>query len=386
MKKVLVRGPVINTSGYGVHARQVFKYLKNRGDCELSTHITPWGVCTYYINPSYENGTIGDILKSSKPVEEDYDVSFQIQLPNEWDSNLAKINVGVTAGVETTKCSKEWVDSVNKMDLVIVPSKFTKKCIEDSGEINTKVVVIPEYIIDEVIEEKLEPMDLNLETSFNFLMFGLITGNTPESDRKNTFYGIKWLCETFKDDPEVGIVIKTSLGRMTYIDRKNTIDILTKLLNEVRVGPYPKFYLSHGLMKSEEISSFYRSKDINALVSFTRGEGYGLPILEAAASGLPVMATKWSGHMDFMSKIKFSAFEYSLKDVHNSKIDNRIFVEGAQWAEVKEGDVKRRLKKMKSSYKVPLEWAAAGKEILRKELNSSSVFKIYDKYLENILT
>ena len=386
MKKVLIRGPLLNSAGYGVHARQVFSYIDQRGDCKIASQVTPWGICTFYMNGDYENGLISRIIRSSTIEEEPCDVSFQVQLPNEWDTDAAKFNVGVTAGVETDLCSKEWVESINKMDLVIVPSNHTKKTFERSGEITTEIKVVPEYIIPEVLEKKLDPMNLDVKTSFNFLMFGLVTGQNIESDRKNTFYGIKWLCETFKNDPDVGVIIKTGLGRMTTMDRSNTVTLLRKVISEVREGEYPRFYLSHGLMKNEEVSSFYRSPNINAFVSFTRGEGYGLPILEAAASGLPVLATRWSGHMDFLNNIKFSAFEYDLVDVHDSRIDDTIFIKGSRWAQPKEQDVKRRLKKIKDSYSTPLEWAKSGAEILAGSLNQDSVYKIYDEVLGDILT
>ena len=386
MKNILVRGPLLNSAGYGVHARQVFSYLSQRGDCSLSAQVTPWGICTFYLNPEFENGLIKEIIQASYPTEKSFDISFQIQLPNEWDPEAARFNIGVTAGVETDKCSSDWIDCVNRMDLVVVPSRHTKATFERSGEITTPIHVVPEYIVPEIIDKKLEPMNLDLSTKFNFLMFGLITGQNAESDRKNTFYGIKWFCETFKDDPDVGIVIKTCLGRMTTIDRKNTQVILRKVINEVRQGPYPKFYLSHGLMTNDEVSAFYRSPDINVLASFTRGEGYGLPLLEAAASGLPVMATKWSGHMDFLSNINFSSFDYDLVDIDESRIDEKIFVRGSKWAMPKEDDVKTRLKKIKSSYKTPKEWAKSGSKVLKESLSSESVYKIYDNNLGDILT
>ena len=173
---------------------------------------------------------------------------------------------------------------------------------------------------------------------------------------------------------------------MTAIDRENTLRLLRKVISEVKQGPYPKFYLSHGLMTNDEVSAFYRSKEINALVSFTRGEGYGLPLLEAAASGLPVLATNWSGHMDFLRNIKFSSFDYDLVNVHKSRIDNAVFIDGSRWAQPKESDVKKRLSKIRNSYSIPAEWAKSGKNTLRKSLNRTSVYEIYDNVLGDILT
>ncbi len=386
MKKILIRGPLMNSSGYGVHSRQIFSFLHSKNHI-LTSQVTPWGICPFYVNPDYENGLIGKIIETStKPQTNDFDLSFQIQLPSEWDPGVAKFNVGVTAGVETDKCLASWVDAINAMDLVIVPSNHTKKTFENSGKIITKIEVVPEYIQPAILESELPPMKLNLPTKFNFLMFGLITGQTPDTDRKNTFYGIKWLCETFKDDPEVGVVIKTNLGRMSVIDRKDTEILLRKVVDEVKQGPYPKFYLSHGLMQAEDLSAFYRSPDIHALVSFTKGEGYGLPLLEAASSALPVLVTKWSGHMDFLRNIKFSGFEYDLEKIHPSRVDNHIFIEESRWAQPRESDVKSRLLKIKKSYKVPKKWATDGQKYINENYSQEQVFKKYEEVLSECLT
>jgi len=374
----------MNSSGYGVHSRQIFSYILSKGH-NIYSQVTPWGICPFYIDPELEDGLIGEIISSCANQMSHFDISFQVQLPSEWDPNLAKYNIGVTAGVETDICSSEWVKHVNEMDLIIVPSNHTKKTFENSGNITTKIEVVPEYIQPGILEKKLKPMELEVDTNFNFLMFGLITGQTPETDRKNTFYGVKWLCETFKDDSDVGIIIKTNLGRMSVIDRKDTLLVLRKLIKEVRVGKYPKIYLSHGMMNTHELSSFYRSSDINVLVSFTRGEGYGLPLLEAASSGLPVMATKWSGHMDFLSNIRFSSFDYNLVDVHTDRIDNNIFVQGAKWAHPKEDDVKKRLLKIKKSYNVPLDWAKSGAKCINDNFNQEKIFEKYDACLGDVL-
>ena len=161
MKNVLIRGPLLNSAGYGVHSRQIFSYLDSKSKCNISSQVTPWGICPFYINGELEDGLIGKIINTSLPSETYPDVSFQIQLPNEWDPTLAKLNVGVTAGVETDVCSPAWIECVNKMDLVIVPSQHTKLTFERSGSVTTPIQVVPEYVIPEIIEKNLNEISKN---------------------------------------------------------------------------------------------------------------------------------------------------------------------------------------------------------------------------------
>ena len=122
----------------------------------------------------------------------------------EWDTSLAKFNVGITAAVETDRCSPNWINACNKMDKIIVPSNHTKQCLKNSGNIVTEVEVIPEAFYDCMQESTNEnPLALNLSTDFNFLIFGQITGHNPFTDRKNTFFMIKWLCEEFANNEDV---------------------------------------------------------------------------------------------------------------------------------------------------------------------------------------
>ena len=183
--------------------------------------------------------------------------------------------------------------------------------------------------------------------AFNFLIISQLTGNSPDTDRKNIFNTIKWICEAFKDDPDVGIILKTNHGRGTTIDRQLTQNLVRSLLGEVREGAYPRIHLLHGNLYPDEISGLYKNKSVKGLVSLTRGEGFGLPLLEAAASGLPVIATNWSAHTEFLSLGKFLKIDYDLVDIPESKIDNRIFVPNAKWADPYEKDFKRKILKFK---------------------------------------
>jgi glycosyltransferase involved in cell wall biosynthesis len=168
---------------------------------------------------------------------------------------------------------------------------------------------------------------------------------------------------------------------MTKIDKKICTDMFKQILKEARSGPNPKFHLIHGMMTDDDVAGLYRHPKIKGLVTLTRGEGFGLPILEAAASGLPVIATNWSGHMDFMQLGKFVNVDYELKEIDASRVDNKIFMKGSRWAEVIEDDFKRRIKKFRESSSVPREWASE----LQKKVHQSFSFEAVARKWEELL-
>lgn len=385
MKTLLFRGPVLTQSGYGCHARQIARWLLSRRDLDVKFSTLGWGDTPWLIDVNLEGGLVGEIMKRSVRMDHKADISVQLQLPNEWDTSVAPVNIGITAGVETDRCNPEWITACNKMTAIVVPSQHTKSVFTSTGAITKPLHVIPEAYCDAIRKQDL-PVLPNFSTPFNFLLFGQLTGNNAESDRKNIFYTIKWLCEVFKDDPDVGIVVKTNMGKHSKIDRVLTRGLLTNVVNESRKdSAYPKVHLLHGDMSEEEVASLYRHPQIKALVSLTRGEGYGLPILEAAASGLPVIATGWSGHLDFLQHGKYVSIYYQLRDVHSSRIDGKIFVPGSRWANVDEDDFKKRVSKFRVSNSTPREWASELKVILQEKYSLESVCKMYDETLKEYI-
>ena len=382
-KKVLMRAPLLTVSGYGVHSRQIFKWLIGREDFDVTTQVLNWGNTSWMVNPELEDGLIGKAMECSAPVDNVFDISFQVQLPDEWDPSLAKFNVGVTAGVETDRCNVEWIEKANKMDLIIVPSLHVKKTLERTGEIKPPVEVIHESFHEEILNDNIQHLDISIDTDFNFLIVGQITGSDPECDRKNLFYTLKWMCDVFKDDPDVGIMLKTNNGKNTAIDRQLTKKLINDLVKEVRPGPYPKIHLIHGHLTPAEISSLYTHPKASCFVSLTRGEGFGLPLLEAAASGLPIIATEWSGHLDFLKYGRFIPIHYKLKNVPQARLDDRIFVKDTKWAEPLENDFKKKVKKFRNNYEIPGQWAKNLMEPIREKFSHKAICKSYDKVINH---
>ncbi len=383
---VIVKGPLLSVTGYGSHSRQVFAWAKSKG-WNVCAQIVPWGMCTYYVDEDAEDGLIGQIMKASSPFPANVsaDLSLQIQLPDEWDISLAKKNIGITAGVEADKCSQTWIEACKKMDHVIVPSTFSRQTFLNTGLDESHISCVPEaytvgFKTDKYYDEFNCMLD-SLPTKFNFLIFGQITGNNAENDRKNTFYNLKWLAEQFADDPDVGIIVKTNMGRLTVMDRMQTADTFTAVLKEVRKGPYPRFYLAHGLMDRNEMRALFTHEKMKALVAPTRGEGWGLPILDAAVCGMPVIATNYSGHLDFMKNVKFLDLEYDMVPVPESQVDGRVWQPNTKWAHVREEHFKRRLKKFRSHSDLPTSWAKSSAPMMREKFGLQSIFDQYNQVI-----
>lgn len=365
MKKILFKAPMLTQSGYGVHARQIAKSLLDLYGDSVVFHPVNWGTTGWLLKNNNDHDIINHIIDNTDlELKNKYDISLQLLLPDEFNTSHGKINIGITAGVETDKCNPVWVEKVNQMDELIVPSEFTKQTFLNSGNVIKNIEVIPEetFVTEElynsyasIVNNKKDKSQITFEkkhdikTNFNLLLFGQITGNNPYNDRKNIFLTIKELCETFSNDPNVGIIIKTNTARNTEIDKEHSIKIFKQIIGEVRKTAFPKIYLIHGNLENNDLMELYTAKSIKAMINLSRGEGYGLPLIEMASCNKPVICTNWSGQLEYLKNGKFLGINYSLQEIHESRVDNRIFLKGFKWAEFDRVHLKRKLLDFKSN-------------------------------------
>ena len=379
MTHVHIRGPLLSISGYGVHARQIARWAFSK-NFTVTTEILPWGNTPWYTDRTECDGLIDQIMEASRPLERKPDYSFQIQLPHEWNNTIAKKNFGVTAVVETDKCAPEWVMACQRVNHVIVPSEFSKRCLVNSGLKSKRVSVIPESYFDACATEPAE-IDFGFETPNNFLMLGQMSGDY-ETDRKNTALTIAIFCEQFKNRPDVGLIVKTNSGGNSTVDRHISRQRLSSILSQVRKGSFPKIYFLHGYLKDEEVSSLYHHPKVKGLISLTHGEGFGLPLLEAAACGLPVLATNWSAHVEFLNLGHWVPVHGTIDPIPANKIDNGIFVKEARWANPNLASVKEAMNDFVDNVEMHTEKCSDLQQRIQKNYSFEKISEKYDKFFK----
>lgn len=383
-RKVLLRAPLLTVSGYGVHCRQIFDYLYSRNDLELTVQVLNWGSTPWIVDKHAEDGLIGKIMMCSKPIKEKFDVSVQVQLPDEWDESLAHHNIGVSAFVETDICNPMWLDKVNKMNEVIVPSNFVKEVVFNTGNVKKNIEVIPEHY-NYNIDKKQNKENFHFDKKFNFLILGQLTGDNPDNDRKNIENMIKWYCEEFKDNRNVNLILKTNSGRCSLNDRSRTVARVSEIVDRNRKGKYPTIDVLHGNLTSKEIASLFKNNKIKCLLSATRGEGYGLPLVDAAASAMPIVVPAYSGHMEFLEKENICSLNYKMSQIPPNRIDARIFMKDSKWAEVDGDDFKNKIRDVFENYTAYRKKAQRMQQRVRNNFSRESVFEKYDQFFEKYL-
>ena len=366
--KVLVRGPALTQTGYGEHCRFVLRALREVDDMDIYLLPVNWGQSSWKWEDSEEREWLDQIIKKTAIYGQQggqYDISIQVSIPNEW-KRMAPINIGVTAGIETNKVAPIWLQKCNEMDKVITISEHSKRGLvetiyEGVDQRTNKNVTLKNLRDVDVVHypvkqyDNLPKLDLNLDTKFNFLTVA------QWGPRKNINNTITWFIEEFIDNPDVGLVVKTFIKGGNIIDRYTISKELDSFVKKYE-NRKCKIYFMHGDLNDEEMHSLYTNDSIHALVSLTHGEGFGLPLFEAAYSGLPVIATDWSGHLDFLykptkdkkgkEKLKphFARVDFDLQPVQQHAVWDGVIQKDSMWAYPQQGSYKMKLREVYKDY------------------------------------
>jgi len=393
-KKVLVEGPILTQSGYGEHARLVLRSLRKKEDV-FDIYAIPlnWGQTSWLFEDNEERRWFDSIItKTVQYINQrgQFDIYVHVGIPNEL-KRKAPITIEVTAGIETTKCSPEWIDILNnECDKIITVSQHSKEILENTSwkaqdqfgrvvdlKLNKPVEIVG-YPIKNFTHFDNHKEWLPLEYDFNFIC---VAQWGPRKNLENT---IRLFIEEFKND-KVGLVCKVNHSNNSLIDREKCNKTISNILKA-----YPnhscKIYLLHGDMTEDEVHNLYVHPQIKAIINFGHGEGFGLPLYEAAYCGLPVIAPDYSGHKDFLyaeidGKLKalFSKVPFEMKPIQQEAVWNGVLPQESEWAYVKPFGAKMALREVYKDY-----GRFKGQTKKLKEYLTNNQIDVYHKMAEAI--
>lgn len=373
-RKILVRGPALSRSGYGEHCRSVLRALRSDDRNEVYLLNVGWGHSGWIAEDTEEREWIDNtIMHTARAVQSgvrDFATSIQVQLPSEWQK-LCEHNIGVTAGVETTKAPEEWSNACLEMDRVIVPSQHSKIGFSEQAQEVIEVINFPARKV------RAKKIDFNLDTRFNFLTVA------QWNPRKNLEQAILAFTQEFQNE-EVGLVVKTGIAGGSHIDREQTKERLQMILNHTQQDRKCKVYLFHGSLSDAEMVSLYKNKNISAYVTTSHGEGFGLPVFEAAQHGVPVIAPNWGGIRDF-SNDSFVELEYEEKEIEEHQVWEGVLEADSKWCFPKLESVRTQMREVYNNLNKYKKQAKAHQNFISENFTEQTLNIRYNNIITSVI-
>jgi glycosyltransferase involved in cell wall biosynthesis len=405
---IVISCPIDTFSGYGAHSRDFVLPIVKSNLFDVKILAQRWGNTSWGFlqddNPDHK--LLKDCILPTPQLPKQPDCWIQITVPNEFQP-VGKFNIGVTAGIETTICDPSWIDGLNRMNLNLVSSNFTKQTFENSKfeekdnqshqvirrvELTSPVEVLFEGVNTEIYK-KLDTVEgevndvINdlVSEEFNFLYVGHWLQGDLGQDRKDTGMLIKTFLETFKDKKQKpGLIVKTSSATYSIMDREEMLDKIRRIQESVG-GDLPNVYLLHGELEDEQINELYNHPKVKAFATFTKGEGYGRPLLEASIAQKPVIASNWSGHTDFLDSEMSVLLPGELTNVHPSAAVANMITTESKWFTVDYKKASDILEDIYKNYKKYVDGAKRQAYRSRTEFNlekmSEKLISILDEYV-----
>ena len=396
----LVSCPINTFSGYGARSRDFVRSLIEAKGDEWDIKIIPqrWvNTPEMFLKEETDTDLLSRIVTN---ITQQPEIWVQITVPNEFQP-MGKFNIGVTAGIESTMPPGEWIEGCNRMDLNLVSSEFTKQTFQNvtytKNDPKTKQP-IGEVRINKPMEVLMEGLDLdvyykkptksglldNIQESFAFLFTGHWLPGDFGHDRKNVSQLIWSFCHTFKGNKsKPALLLKCNAVDYSLMDKQYIEDKINMIRDRFKGEDPPNIYLLHGEFTNEELNKINNDPKVKAFVSFTKGEGFGRPLLEQAITGKPVITTNWSGHVDFIKPEYNVLIGGELENIHPSTANNMLLKEG-QWFKIDAGVASKAMKDVYKKYKKYIEQSRKQTQFLKTNFSKTNMTEALKTHLDKV--
>ena len=401
--RFVISCPFDTYSGYGARSRDIVKAIIELDKYEVQLLPQKWGETSWGFCKDHTEWEF--LLKYIVPQnwqQTQPEIWAQITIPNEFMS-VGKYNIGITAGIESTVCKPEWVEGLNRMDINWVSSKFAKNTFEKmsyekkdkrTGQIiqhiklNKPIEVVFEGANLEVYKT-IKPSEIktinlkDINEEFCYLFVGHWMQGEYGHDRKNVGVLVKSFYDAFrhKVGKKPALILKASTGVASYLSRDTILDKIKNIKDSYGNAKLPNIYLISGEFDDSEMNELYNHPKVKAMVSFTKGEGFGRPLLEFGLTGKPIIASGWSGHIDFLHTEYNVLLPGVLEKVHPSAANNWL-IEDSQWFQVNQKHGISALKEVYKSYKQYLKRSKKQKYYVKTNFSWEKMKELVENILD----
>lgn len=358
----VVQAPFATRSGYGDMARDIIWHLIDLDLYDLRLVSAPWGATPMNALDGTnvkDQAIIRRILGVPIQLPRKPELYIQITIPQEFQV-IGQYNIGITAGIESNLCSKPWIEGCNRMNTVWGISEHAARVLRETvvREMNPQGQMIRELkttvplevlhncvhtnvfrkVGGSEIETSVDDALSSIKEQFAFLFVGHWMKGGLREDRKNVALLIELFCKTFDKVPMVNrpaLILKTSGADFSILDREEILNKIRNIRGSVGPNP-PNVYLLHGDLNEVEMNSLYNHPKVKVHVSFTKGEGFGRPLLEASMSEKPILASGWSGQLDILNPEDAILIGGELKLIERGAVWENILIPESSWFNIDE--------------------------------------------------
>lgn len=259
---------------------------------------------------------------------------------------------------ETDRCPISWLDTLSKVDRILVFSEFNRAAWAASGIPAEKIDALPAAVDSFLYNPNGPRMRIENAKGFTFLMSGDFT------ERKNFEAVLEAYVKEFSAEEPVTLVVKTHYGGFVKRNRRDCLNRLRDIVGRFSKESPPRILFWGDKISDQAMAALYRSADCFVLTS--RGEGLGFQYLESMASGVPVIHADWSAQTDYLNQSNSYPVASHLKTID----DPNYIVKcpqalNSKWCQVDIDDLRRALRHVKENYGEAKDKAARALEVAR---------------------
>jgi glycosyltransferase involved in cell wall biosynthesis len=371
---ILWCGPVADSSGYGHASRHYLHWLHKEYKDAINVRV---------VQRNFFNGELIPISKDYPEITEmsvaqhdSYSCYIQNLTPNTFAlDDIAKFHIGMTT-FETDGLPRNWVSNMQMMDAIITYTEFNRTTFQSSG-VTRPIYVVPHGVDTDVFKPNGPCFQKIRETLAGSYIFGSVFDWT---ERKNPELLLEAYFKAFEGKSDVALILKCFYQFPISRSRKIMMEKIDAVKSKMGTSKLPPVYIISDVLSDMQMPMFYNS--IDALVSCSGGEGWGLCFSEGMASGLPVIATNWSGNTEFMNSDNSLLIDCTIRNIPDKFVAIHPDYSGQKWAFPEYNDL---VDKMRFLYHNRQKGAELG-AVARKDIEEKWTWKHAVDKLSSILT